>query len=408
MNFQRPVDLIFGECVFRAGSPDFPLLAEPFKNEKIVFDARPSKGGEEVFMRLRLVDSERAAALAEKNGIVFTLVKARGLPVLFSGYLKRYGLIAGVLAGLAVMVVSQLFVWSISIAGNDKVPKSEILSALGQCGVKVGAFIPPIDSYEKANEFLMICRDISSCTVSIDGNRMTVTVLERAPVPEIADTKGYYNVVASRDGVIVDIDAADGTPEVKEGDTVVEGQLLINSFIAGNNGTFRPTHARGRVLAEVREKYEITVPLERSFKRFTGNSSSKRRMILLGTEFDLCFNDSSPYEYFDTVVSEKDIKLFGTVELPAESVTVTYYEYVPEKELISFAAAESIAREELANALAEAGGEISGCEVETVFDEEKGACVLTADAALIVEIGVEREYTLNGYRISERLPSARE
>lgn len=410
MDFYRPIHYLFGECRFCVPKRDFARLANIFAVESLSFRAERDSGDDDIFFRTALMESERASELAGSAGIEITLLEKKGLPFKFIGYKKRFGLIIGLFLGLALLFSSQLFVWKITVDGNEEVPDGIILASLADCGVDVGRFIPRIDPLVSANELLLSCDGISSAAITIKGTHLTVSVLERAHPPAITDTAGYYNIVATRDGVIVDVDAADGTPEVSEGDAVYEGQLLINSFIEGQYGSFRPTHARGTVLAEVKEHFEAEVPFERYGKSYTGGVESKKVYRVLGREIPAYFSEDAPYDYFDVIDSEKNVTLFGFIELPIKVSSMTYYEYEPELTLLSSAEAETIAREELDGYLAEFDCEVAECRVDISFDEEKGVCLLKADALLIMDIAKEIPLKINDYgtNISEILPSARE
>ena len=408
MDFYKPVRFLFGECVYRTDRRGVARLSGVFAEEKIRFRLG---GEEEDFVRisLPLLAAERAEALAKTAGAMFEPAEKRGLPYLFAGYMRRPGLIVGAFLALGLLFFSQLFVWRVDVEGNSGVTRGAVIVALEKCGVGAGTFIPRVDPAEKANELLMVCKSISSAELTFDGSVLTVSVLERTPAPEVVDRAGYYNVVAAYDGIITDIDAADGTPEVKAGDVALAGQLLINSFMQGKYGTFRPTHARGTVMADVRRKFCITVPLEREIKDYTGDTRVKREYRVLGQAISLYFSSEAPYEYFDCVYGRREPKLFGFVGLPAEEYVTTYFEYVPRRVRISEEEAEKIAQGELELQLAAYDCVVKECEVKVYADEEKGVCILEADAVLNIDIAREIPMKINDYgSISDKLPSARE
>ena len=408
MDFYKPVRFLFGECVYSTDARGAVRLSNAFADEKIRFRLEKEEQGR-VQIRLPLLAAERAEAVARGACAVLKPCAKRGLPFMFAGFLRRPGLIAGAFAALGLLFFSQLFVWRVNVEGNRTVQSGKITAALEKCGVGSGTFIPRVDPAEKANELLMLCKSISSAELTFNGSELTVAVLERTPAPEVVDRTGYYNVVAAYDGIITDIDAADGTPEAKAGDVVAAGQLLINSFMEGKYGTFCPVHARGRVMADVRKKFCITVPAEREIKDYTGNTCTKRELRVLGAGLPLYFSPGAPYEYFDCVYGVREPKLFGFVELPAVEYVATYMEYVPRKVTLSAAEAERTARAELELQLAQYDCVVKECEIKIYRDEKSGACILEADAVLNIDIAREIPLEINDYgAISERLPSARE
>lgn len=408
MNLYKPIHAVFGYGIFSAAAEDFPRLADIITESGInVWGIK--RCGERVELRASVFSAEALSAAAEHAGISIEKLTQKGFPFIFARYRRRYGLMLGLVLGLCAMFFAQLFVWDIEISGNSAVGRGEILRCLNECGISVGCFLPRIDPARDSNRLLLSCRGLSSCAMTVSGTKLTLSVLERREPPEIVDTKGYYNVVAEEDGIILDLDAAEGTPEVHEGDTVYKGMLLINSFIEGTNGTYRPTHARGKIIAAVKRDYEIKIPLERIEKHFSGKTQTKRIYTLLGRELPRPGGAESDYEYSDALVGTKDIKLFGFIRMPMVETRITYNEYEPVKRRITETFAREAALCELEAAIAETGCEVVSVETEFTADEENGVCILKANAVLKKDIAVEVEYELTpDQSISERLPIARE
>jgi len=407
LNFYKPLHLIFGEYIFETEKAVFPRLANVLSDKRIHF-----WGGELKEDRVRIHCSvfaaEELSFTAKEINAPIGLVAKKGIPFFMAGFRKRYGLFVGMLLGMLLLFYSQMFVWKIEISGNTNVTDQEIEQALAQCGIYEGSFIPYIDVLKDANILLMNCRSISSAAISIRGNHLYLSVLERTPLPDIVDTEGYYNVVAECDGIIMDMDAAAGTPEVNEGDVVYKGELLINSFVARTNGTFSPTHARGIVYAQVKKEFRSEVPFNRTTKAYTGKTDTKKKYYLLGKELNFWTKEQSEYEYFDAVSAEYDVKLFGFIELPIRVFRVTYSEYEPLNTIITADFAEELARDELDTYLKGLNSEVLSCESEVFVDEKNSVCILTANAVVKQNIAKEVAFNIGDQNISERLPNARE
>lgn len=406
MNFYKPIHYIFGEYVFETDAKSFVRLANLLAEGRLNFWGSEHINGR-VRFRTSIFFAEAINKAALKFHVPVEIIQRNGLPFVFSRYRRRYGLFFGVAVGLFLIFYSQLFVWKIEITGNVNMSVSQIEEALSQCGVTVGSFIPKIDVREKENRLLMDCEELSSAAISINGNHIAVSVLEGTQLPEIVNREGYYNVVATRDGIILDIDAADGTPQVRQGDAVFAGELLINSFIEGKNGTFRPTHARGIVYAAVTETFETEIPLSRSSKYYTGATQTKTFYRILGWELPNLFGGETDYEYFDATTAQKIVKLFGIIELPVKEYRVTYTEYVPQTQSITAETAEQLALKELDNYLDSLNFEVLECETSFNCDEEKGVCRLTANAVTKQNIAKEVQFDIN-QSISDKLPRALE
>ncbi len=394
MNIYKIIHLLFGEYVFETDSALFPRFANLLSQEKLNFWAANSKDGKVVF-HSSVFTAEEIVALAKNARVPLKILSRNGLPFLFSRYRKRYGFIVGMSFGLFLLFYSQLFIWKIDISGNKTLTDFQVEQALYQCGVSVGEFIPGLDVNYAENILLLNCRDLSSAAISIKGTHITVSVLERTHMPEIVNKTGYYNVVASEDGIVLDIDTADGTPEVKEGDVVYKGQLLINSFMVNKHGAYRPTHARGKVYASVNRKFQTEIPLNRVEKSYTGKTDYKTHYEILGWRLPTLFSDEADYEYFDVVSSRQKVKLFGFLELPVVKYSIAYTEYSLTTQIISPETAEKFAKEELDDYLKELNAEVLECNTDFYRDEEKGVCKLTANAVVKLDIARELELKVN-------------
>ena len=407
MNLYRPLHYVCGEYVFTTEPQEFPRFCSLMKQNGFNFWGTRFTD-ERVSFCVSLQSAERVSRLAQAVAVPLEMTSKKGIPFIFMRYRRRYGMLLGLAIGLFVMFWSQLFVWKVTVSGNSEIRLAEIERALDECGISVGGFIPNIDTLGDANRLLMICRGLSSAAVSINGTHVHISVLERKSVPDIIDQNGFFNVVASHDGVVLDINAANGTPEVREGDVVYEGELLINSFIAGKNGSFRPTHARGSVYAAVSKTFNIEIPLSRVTKNFTGNSQTRYVYTVLGSEIPTPSQGKSDYEYFDATVSERTVKLLGFIELPVKERRITYREYTPIALEIDEAKAEQYACDELDAFIAENDLELLSCEAFFAADKEKGGCKLIANAVFKQDIAKEVPFEILNYNISERLESARE
>ncbi len=406
MNFYKLIHLIFGEYIFETDSLFFPRFVNLLSQRKINLWGSEYKDGKVIF-KSSVFTADRVAETAKEAHVPIKIIGRKGFPFLFSRYRRRYGLIAGFAFGFFLLFYSQMFVWKIDISGNKSLTNIQVEQALEECGLGVGTFIPALDTNYAENILLLNCRDLSSAAISVKGTHILVSVLERIYLPDIVDTGGYYNVVASDDGIILDIDAADGTPEVREGDVVYKGELLINSFIKGNNDTYRPTHARGIVYAAVNRKFETEIPLERVSKAYTGRTDSKTKYKILGWSVPDLFGDEADYEYFDAISARQHVKLFGFIDLPIEKYSITYTEYELKTEVITPETAEKFAKAELEDYLRDLNAEVLECESRFYKDEENGICKLTANAVVKLNIATEVEFNLN-QSISERLDKASE
>lgn len=210
---------------------------------------------------------------ARKSGMKLVAVEKKGLKFTLIRNKAKVGILAGLVAFIAIIVVLSQFVWSVSIIGNTTVDNETILSAFENQGVCVGAKISSVDAKLSAQKVVAEIEELSWAAVNRKGSVVVIEVREKVIAPEIYDDKTPTNLIAGEDGVILSIDVLNGLEEVKPGSAVAKGDLLVNGIITHADGRETPVHADGYVKARVNRNRtftgdEITLfPLEKENKR---------------------------------------------------------------------------------------------------------------------------------------------
>ena len=150
-----------------------------------------------------------------------------------------------------------------------------------------------------------------------DAARMAIGITPRI-------TRRHCDIVADRPAVILEIAAYEGTPKVKAGDVVKEGQVLIEgSFFRNEEEEPRYVSARGKILGRVWYSASATASLEAVRTEPTGNEYTVRTMELGGWEVDLT-EEPPPYEEY-TVEEVSRTPVVGSF-FPAQVITKRYRE----------------------------------------------------------------------------------
>ena len=267
------------------------------------------------------------AAMKAINELGYT-EKAYGLPFIILKYKKRAGLAVGSALGLILIFVSTLFAWEIEITGNKTVGEKEILYVLEELGIKNGSFIPSIDVGGTNDRLVSALPELSSASLHIDGTKLCVDVIERVRPPERVDASGVYDVVAAHDGVVLRVEAYNGRPEVKAGDTVVKGQVLISGYYTAGDEprVVIAAHASGRVVAGYFKEFVYTVPLDFRVRSYTGRTEIRTEYGLFGGEIRTYLGKAFPFALFEAELNVQKPAL-GPLKLPVTKATLTLREY---------------------------------------------------------------------------------
>ena len=270
--------------------------------------------------------------------------KCIGILYFLSKYKKRTGLFVGLASALMCIFLSTFFIWDIRIEGNESVPDREVIEQLEKIGFKPGLIKKRVNTESIVNFLLINEERLSWAAINFDGTVAHVEVRE-AKIGRLVPKKKNVNLVASSNGIIIRVDALDGSAAVAKGDTVLRGQLLVSAFVEKRTGGSLLRGARGYVWAKTQHGYVVEVPLEYCEKRLTGKENKKIQISILGKKFDLSYLNKQNYGMADCRVYDGKLRINEKIYLPVD----IKLENVREYEIYTKRRSEKQALEEASN-----------------------------------------------------------
>ena len=161
---------------------------------------------------------------------------------------------------------------------------SEILDALSECGVYIGANWTGFNSDMIRSRALELMPQLSFITVNVHGSRATVIVRERIEPPALESGTGTRDMVARRSGVVEYVNAFRGFALVSAVSPVLVGDTVISGTVPGVEIWGKPTeysqvNAPGEVWARTFYEFTAMSPLVRYKKDFTGREATNYSLI---------------------------------------------------------------------------------------------------------------------------------
>lgn len=224
-------------------------------------------------------------ALAKKAGVRLRLTEKRGVPFKRKTLRRRRGLAVGFALAVLFLFGMSRFIWSVQIAQGLQGDSEHILTVLEEIGVRPGVLRSSIDVRDAERRALLALHEFSWVALNIDGSTVHFEAYETMPVPEVIDPADPCNVVATRDGQVLEMRVYSGQPVVGKGDAVLAGQVLVSGVVQGKLGQNMFRHARADVLAEVPLELTVRIPLHQTQYRPTGKT--RTRNILRVFSWDL-------------------------------------------------------------------------------------------------------------------------
>ena len=325
-----------------------------------------------------------------------------GLPFHIARLHRRKGIIFGIVGAAALYFFLSGFVWNITITGSERLTDRQVLQAAAACGVYIGA---PVDGFEsKMADRQMIAQlpRLKWVSVNTDGCFIELVIGEREEKPQVEDKEAFSNIVASRAGIVREIQAMTGRPEISVGDTVQAGDLLISGLYQEEPDPWGPVPdeiyqvtgaARGSVIAETDREFTVQVSERVAEVVPTQRRKELTTLNLLSLKLPLGFW-SDPQEPCEIYTTCKSFYALGC-ELPV-SVEKRVYVYTEEitrvltEDELRMAALFKLRETQKA---AMTSGKVVREDLNFTFAD--GMCILKAKCRCEEEIGEYREILVN-------------
>jgi len=281
------------------------------------------------------------------------------------------------------------FVWTVEVEGNERLETEMLLSACEEMGLRPGAWKRSIDTEAVTNGLLLHFSDISWVSVGIKGTDATIRLAETIEKAEPIDRDTPCDMVASADGVIVQITAERGTPMVQPGDVVEKGDLLISSELLigleGEEQRREYTAAEGTVLARIWQKLTEELPLQYEETVYSGVEKENRSIVISEKEVDIIHPDGAGH-WEKTLLEEKPLAL-GDFILPVGLRKEIWKEYEILEKTRTVDETKSILEENLrkkTETLVSPYGKIE--EIKITFEEYADSVRAEAEVTLLERI----------------------
>ena len=297
-------------------------------------------------------DFKKIKEIAKKTKCRVKIQKKRGIPFILHKYKKRKIFAIFFILLIIVVIALSNFVWNIEVIGNNKISAEEIIKDLADDNFKVGTSKTNLNTKNIIDKIRLKRSDLAWIGIEIKGTNAIVKIVEADLKPDIIKEEEYCNIVATKDAMIVKINAQNGTAVVKEGDIVTKGTVLIQGWLEGQFTGIRYVHANGEVQAKVWYSQKISVPLKQTKKIKTDKEENKYSVKI--NNFQINLHKSLPnFQKYDTIEENKKLRLFSNFYLPLELVKYTYKEYEEVVVVHSFEEAKQMGIDKAAETLKE-------------------------------------------------------
>ena len=295
------------------------------------YQLKVSLGGYKA-LRLLVRSSSCKVKIIGKKGLPFFLMRAK----------RRKVLVLGTFFFCLALYVLSSFVWFVEVKGNELVSTEIILAKAEEHGLKKGV---PLASFEKnkiAERLLSEFTQLSWVGIEAQGTKIVIQVAEKT-FPSTDEENMLSNLIAREDGIIEELLVLKGNPQIREGDQVKKGQVLIlglvyPEIIISETGELSPSgepqivRAKGVVRARVRRSNVEKCALQEKLTWDTGIEKSAVILKFKDKEIYLKGTAEIPFSNYRMVRQAKPLFVYKGRNLlgPVELISVVYKEQICE------------------------------------------------------------------------------
>jgi len=247
--------------------------------------------------------------------------------------------LVGILLFLLMGKLLSLFIWNISFDGNYSYTNVELMRFLNSNKINNGLLKSDIDCDKIEYLLRTNYSDITWVSAEIKGTKLIIHIKENFD-GYIAKTETKpYDIVSGTHGVITKIITRSGVPQVKAGDEIMEGQLLVSGILDtyGDNETFisrKFVQADADIYADVVLEYKDEFELVHQNKKYTGEKNNIYTINILGKKIYLSLLQKN-FKLSDVVTTDKQLSITDDYYLPLSAGKITVREYVTDEAVYS-------------------------------------------------------------------------
>ncbi len=304
------------------------------QNKKILIWNIKREKGVKLFFNIGIKDFKKLKPIARKTNCKLKIRKKRGIPFFMHKYKKRKVFIIFLLIISIFIYTSSRYIWNIEINVEEKQVIENIEKDLYDLGLKKGILKNKIDTGKIINEIRLKRSDISWMGLDIKGTNAVVRIIKADEKPKLIDESDYCNIIAAKSGVITKIIAQNGTALVNVGDKVYKGDTLIAGYMEGKYTDKRYVHSLGEVQAKVTYSKSEKIYLRQEELRETGEKEKRIKIKINNFQINF-YKTLSKFKIYDTIYSEKKMKIFSNFYLPISLIEITNKEQFTETKIYS-------------------------------------------------------------------------
>ncbi len=299
-------------------------------NQISIWDLRYVKDSYQFYIMLK--DYRRVKPLVRKSHVRLKIEGRYGLPFFLHRNRRRKLYAAGVAAFFAILFIMSNYIWNITLEGNYRFTDDMLLHYLDSQKIRYGVPKKNVDCDSLEESIRTDFPEIIWVSARISGTRLMIRIKENDVIGTIPKKdEEPRDLVASKGGVITSMIVRRGKPQVKIGDTIEPGQLLVSGTIPIYNDAeelvnCRYVRADADIIARTEFTYSDTIPHFVAERSYTGRTRKGLRLKIADISF-LWILPSNGEETWEISAESHQAVLFQDFYLPVWFDKISAREY---------------------------------------------------------------------------------
>lgn len=291
------------------------LLRQINSNNIDLFNLTRSK--DKLYFSVKWHSKQKIVDLLDKQCYNYTITGSSGVKSYVNAIKNNFLIYVFAFVLIISCVILNGFVWHIDIYCDKDVDLVQQANAvLSSYNVKVGAPSSRVNLDNLESKLVYQLENVVFAVVKLSGGRLSVMLYIQEDSP-ILEYSVVDDLVAVSDAIIERIVVISGTAQVKVGDAVIAGQILIKGERTYNDGTTSPVRAAGLVYARAHSKGQVLFENVITEYQETGRSLNYNNLIIFGKEIQ-----SKKAIEFSSYTSQKKYIQMGVLPIKVVNVVV--------------------------------------------------------------------------------------
>lgn len=307
-----------------------------------------SNTNEKITFYVYLKDYLKFREVLRKERVFLRIINKTGLPFFINKNKSRWIVVFGLVMSMIIIKYMSLYIWCIDFSGNNHISDESLRKYLKEKRITEGSKISELDATALEEDIRKDFPQIIWVSVDVNGTKLTLSVKENHQLSYNDKCSEVCDLVSDKDGIVVSIVTRRGVSNVKKGDSVKKGDILISGIIqvkSEYDELLRQdyTCADGTVIIQVTYEFKKEIMKSYNEKYYTGRISRAKYLRL--PDYTIKLPENVKYGRYDTIIEEKDIKLSENMYTPVKYGKIYYKEYKIKNKQRTKTQAESIVNE---------------------------------------------------------------